>query len=153
MQSWKWLAGWQGMDVTWSFEPDAGGKKPDLLCQNEKSKFFVEIKTLATAGETAKATNTTAGILAACRSIFPLGMIFKPLSRPHLEEVVGILSQKTEYAISHKTDVEVDIDNVLKMYLVPDKLPKCTEMRRQWLDGQEEAGVMPKGSRGLHGPP
>ena len=135
------------------FESNAGDKKPDILYQNEKSRFFVEVKTLGTAVETAKATNTTTGILAACRPIFPVGMIFKPLSKPHLDEIAGILSQKSEHAISHRTGVEVDIKDVLKIYLVPDKLPKRVEMYKQWLDVQEKTGVVPNGSGGLHGPP
>ena len=135
------------------FESNAGNKKPDILYQNKKSRFFVEVKTLGTAVETAKATNTTTGILAACRPIFPVGMIFKSLSKPHLDEVADILSQKTEHAISHRTDVEVDIKDVLKIYLVPDKLPKRVEMYKQWLDMQEKTGVIPNGSGGLHGPP
>ena len=135
------------------FEASAGEKKPDILYQDEKSRFFVEVKTLGTAVKTAKATNTATGILAACRPIFPTGMIFKSLSKPHLDEIAGILSQKVKHAISHRIGVEVDIKDVLKIYLVPDKLPKRVKMYKEWLDMQENAGVMPKGGGGLHGPP
>ena len=48
-------------------EPEVGSKRPDMLCQNEKSRFYLEVKTLATASETAKAMKTTTGILNACR--------------------------------------------------------------------------------------
>ena len=133
-------------------EPEIGRKKPDLLVNDGKSKLFVEIKTLFTASETAKATNTIVGILAACRPISPTGIIFKPLSEPHMNEITGILEQEAKRAIMGKTDVEVAIDKVLKLYLVPDSLPERFKMFTEWHRKQEENGVMPRGSGGLCGP-
>ena len=134
------------------FEPHVGTKKPDLLCQNEKSRFFLEIKTLAVATESAQAETTMDAVRDACRPIFPIGEIYKPLSGPHLNEVTGILEQKARYAVSSKTAVEVDIKNALKIYLVPDELPDCIEVCKEWHRRQVEAGVMPQGSYGLSGP-
>ena len=45
------------------FEPKVGCKKPDLLCLSGDSKFLIEVKTLATAGETSKARRTSAGVM------------------------------------------------------------------------------------------
>ena len=133
-------------------EPRVGRKRPDLLVHDGKSRLFIEIKTLLTASETIRATNTTTGILAACRPIFPTGMIFKPLSEPHLKEVTGILEQETKRAIINKTDVMVDTDKVLKLYLVPDGLPERFKMLMEWHRKQKESGVMPSGSVRLYGP-
>ena len=133
-------------------EPEIGRKKPDLLVHGGKSRLFIEIKTLFTASETAKATKTAARIRDACRPIFPTGVIFKPLSEPHLNEITAILEQKARRAITDKTSVEVAIDNVLKLYLVPDGLPERFKMRMEWHRKQEENGIMPSGSGGLYGP-
>ena len=133
-------------------EPDVGRKRPDLLVHDGKSRLFMEIKTPLTASETTKATNTTMGILAACRLIFPTGMIFKPLSEPHLKEVAGILEQETKRAIINKMDVEAAMNKVLKLYLVPDGLPERFKTLMEWHRKQEENGVMPSGSGGLCGP-
>ena len=130
----------------------AGRKSPDLLIHDGKSRLFIEVKTLLTASETTKATNTTVGILAACRPIFPIGIIFKPLSEPHLKEVTGILEQEARRAIINKTDVMVDTDKVLKLYLVPDGLPERFKMLMEWHRKQKESGVMPSGSGRLYGP-
>ena len=133
-------------------EPGAGRKSPDLLIHDGKSRLFIEVKTLLTASETTKATNTTVGILVACRPIFPIGIIFKPLSEPHLKEVTGILEQEAKRAIINKTDVMVDTDKVLKLYLVPDGLPERFKMLMEWHRKQKESGVMPSGSGRLYGP-
>ena len=90
-------------------EPSIKGKKPDLFCENEDSTFYIEVKTLLTADETAKATRTTGGILMACKPILPSGIIIKPLSKPHLNEITSLLEQKIAYAISNKTDIEVNV--------------------------------------------
>ena len=134
------------------FEPHIGSKKPDLLCQNEKSRFFLEIKTLAIATETAKTEKTVDAVRDACRPMLPIGEIYKPLSGPHLNEVTDILEQKARYAVSSKTAVEVDMKNVLKIYLVPDELSNRIEMCKEWHRRQVEAGVMPQGTYGLSGP-
>lgn len=134
------------------FEPHVGSKKPDLLCQNGKSQFFLEVKTLSVAAETAKAQKTIYAILDACRPISPIGEIYKSLSGSHLNEVTGILRQRTGHAVSSQTAVEVDVKNVLKLYLVPNGLPNRIEMCKEWRHRQVEARVMPQGSYGLLGP-
>ena len=134
------------------FEPCVGSKKPDMLCHNEKSRFFLEVKTLAAATETAKADKTMDAIRNACRPIFPIGEIYKPLSEPHLNEVMDILEQKARHAVSRKIAVEVDLENILKIYLVPDKLSDHIEMCKKWHSKQVDEGVMPQGSYGLSGP-
>ena len=134
------------------FEPSVGDKKLDLLCQYKKLRFFVEVKTLFPGMESTRATNTTTGILTACRPIFPVGIIFKSLSKSHLEEVIDTLSQKVENALSNKIAVEVNIERVLRVYLVPNELPGRVDVCKKWIHKQEEAGVIPKGSHGLRGP-
>lgn len=134
------------------FEPCVGSKKPDMLCHNEKSRFFLEVKTLDVAPETEKADKTMDVIMDACRPIFPIGEIYKPLSGPHLNEVAGILKQKARHAVSSKNAVEVDLENTLKVCLVPDELPDRVEMCRKWHSRQVDEGVMPQGSYGLTGP-
>ncbi len=135
------------------FEPEVERKKkPDMLCRNDDMKFFVEVKTLGTAAETSKANMTIDGIRAACRPIFPLGAIFKPLSGPHLKEVADILARKTKHAIFNNIAVEVSLDKVLKVYIVPDELPDRDKVIREWRSQQEMAGVIPPGTGGLYGP-
>ena len=56
----------------------------------------------------------------ACRPVFPYGHIFKPLSEPHLEEVAATLAREAKHATSSMIGVEVNIDKVLNVYLVPD---------------------------------
>ena len=105
-------------------EPDVGRKRPDLLVHDGKSRLFMEIKTPLTA----------------CRLIFPTGMIFKPLSEPHLKEVAGILEQETKHAIINKMDVEAAMNKVLKLYLAPDGLPERFKTLMEWHRKQEETG-------------
>jgi len=133
-------------------EQKTGDKRPDFFCKNGKYEFFVEVKTLATADETKKANNTTRHIMLACRPIFPTGIMFKPLSDPHLEEVESILREKTKYVIDKKTDSEVDIPNVLKLYLVSDESPDRIKKYKRWYRKQESLGIIRKGNHGLLGP-
>jgi len=134
-------------------EQKTGNKKPDFFCKNKKSEFFVEVKTLATANETKKANKTSSHIISACRPIFPGGIMFKPLSDPHLEEIESILREKTKYVIDKKTDSEVDIPNVLKLYLISDESPERIKKYKRWYRKQEKLGIIRKGSHGLLGPP
>lgn len=133
-------------------EKEAGNKKPDFFCKKAKSEFFVEVKTLATADETKKANKTSSQIIAACRPIFPAGIMFKPLSEIHLKEVKLILREKTEHVVKKKTDTEVDIPNVLKLYLVSDDMPNRIAKYKKWYRKQEKLGIIRKGSHGLLGP-
>ncbi len=133
-------------------EQEAGYKKPDFFCKKNKFEFFVEVKTLATAEETKKANKTSRQIMTACRPLFPAGIMFKPLSDSHLQEAESILREKTEYVISKKTDAEVDIPNVLKLYLVSDDAPERIEKYRRWYRKQEELGIIRKGNHGFMGP-
>ena len=136
------------------FEPETGLKKrPDLRCQCGKSEFLVEVKTLGAAPETSRATQTGVDILAACRSINPVGAIFKTLSKPHSEEVAGILAREAGRAISGNIAVEVDLDKVLKLYLVPDALPGSRRIREEWRRRHERTGALPRSSGWLSGPP
>lgn len=134
-------------------EPDAGGKKPDMLCRCGNLEFLVEVKTLATATETWRSTKTLLDVLAACNPIYPVGAIFKTLSKPHLKEVVDHLERETARAIADKTGIEVHLDKVLKVYLVPDGLPDGAKMRAEWRRKQEEEGAVPRGGGGMLGPP
>ena len=134
------------------FEPKVGCKKPDLLCLSGDSRFLIEVKTLATADETSKARRTSAGIMDACRPVFPYGHIFKPLSEPHLEEVAATLAREAKHATSSMIGVEVNIDKVLNVYLVPDGLPGRIEMYDEWQRNQEKMGTIPRGLSGLSGP-
>lgn len=133
-------------------EQEIGDKKPDFFCKKEKSEFFVEVKTLATADETKKANKTSRQMISACRPIFPAGIMFKPLSDSHLEEAESILREKTEYVVRKKTEAEVDIPHVLKLYLLSDETPERTEKYRRWYRKQEDLGIIRKGSHGLLGP-
>ena len=62
------------------------------------------------------------------------------------------MEQETKRAIINKTDVMVDTDKVLKLYLVPDGLPERFKMLMEWHRKQKESGVMPSGSGRLYGP-
>ena len=134
-------------------EPEVGGKKPDLRCRCGDLEFLAEVKTLNTAPESWKATKTIAGVLNACGPISPAGIIFKTLSGPHLKEVTGILEREAGRAVSDRMPVEVDLDKVLKVYLVPNELPSSTGLRAEWLRKQKDAGVMQRGGGGMRGPP
>ena len=135
------------------FEPKVGCKKPDLLCVSDNSRFIIEVKTLATADETLKARRTSAGVMDACRPVFPYGHIFKSLSEPHLEEVTSTLAREAKRATSSMVGVKVNIDKVLNVYLVPDGLPRRVEMYGEWRRSQEKMGTIPRGLSGLSGPP
>ena len=137
---------------TVELEPEAGRKKPDMRCRYGDLEFLVEVKTLETAAESRKAIRTVAGILAACSSVHFAGVIFKALSEPHLEEVAGVVAREAGRAVLCKQAVEVHLDRVLKMYLVPNDMPDGTAMRAEWYRRQEDAGVVPRGSCGLYGP-
>ena len=132
-------------------EPEVGGKRPDMRCRCGDLEFLVEVKTLNTAPESWKATKTLTDVTAACRPIFPSGIIFKTLAEPHLKEVAGVLARETRRAISGMTAVEVGIAGVLKVYLVPNELSDPAKMRAEWHRRQEDAGVMPRGG-GMYGP-
>ena len=88
----------------------------------------------------------------ACRPVFPYGHIFKPLSEPHLEEIVTILTRESNRATSNMIDVKVKIDKVLNVYLVPNGLPRRIEMYDEWRRNQEKMGLIPRGLSGLSGP-
>lgn len=133
-------------------EPGVGNKRPDMRCRCGNLEFFVEVKTLNTAPESWKALKTLTDVLAACGSTSPSGIIFKTLAEPHLKEVVGVLEREAGRAVSGRVPVEVDLDSVLKMYLVPYGLPNSTGLRAEWLRRQDEAGVMLRGG-GMRGPP
>ena len=133
-------------------EPGVGNKKPDMRCRCGDLEFLVEVKTLNTAPESWRALKTLTDVTAACGSTSPSGIIFKTLAEPHLKEVVGVLKREAGRAVSSRMPVEVHLDRVLEMYLVPDGLPNSTELRAEWLRRQEEAGVMPRGG-GMRGPP
>lgn len=133
-------------------EPGVGNKKPDMRCRCGDLEFLVEVKTLNTAPESWRALKTLTDVTTACGPIFPVGIIFKTLAEPHLEEVVGILEREAGRAVSGKVPVEVHLDKVLKVYLVPNELHNRTGLRAEWLRMQEDTGVMPRGG-GMRGPP
>ena len=133
-------------------EQEAGDKKPDFFCKKGGSEFFVEVKTLATADETKKANKTSRQIIAACSPLFPAGIIFKPLSDPHLKDIESILREKTKHVIDKKTDFEVDIPNVLKLYLMSNETTERIEKYKKWYRKQEDLGILRKGNHGLLGP-
>ena len=133
-------------------EPKVGDKRPDMRCRCGDLEFLVEVKTLNTAPESWKAIKTLTDVTTACGSTSPVGIIFKMLAKPHLKEVTDFLALKTNRAASNRIPVEVHLDRVLKMYLVPDELPNRTELCAKWLRRQEDTGVMPRGG-GMLGPP
>ena len=135
------------------FEPDAGCKRPDLLCENERSRFFIEVKTITTSREAQKVIQTQKGILDICGHMFAVGKIFKPLSPSRLENVRDILSKKVVHATSNKEGVDVYIKGILKMHLISHEQQGYIEICKKWLLDQEEIGALPRGSRGLSGPP
>ena len=65
-------------------EPGTGGKQkgkvPDMLCDMGGSRIYVEVKTLETSDESARAIRTVSGIMTACRPICPWGYVIKSLS-------------------------------------------------------------------------
>lgn len=133
-------------------EPGVGVKRPDMRCRCGDLEFFVEVKTLNTAPESWKALKTLTDVTAACRPIFPVGIIFKTLAELHLKEVAGVLEWEAGRAVSGRVPVEVHLDKVLKVYLVPNELHNRTGLRAEWLRMQEDAGVMLRGG-GMRGPP
>ena len=135
------------------FEPAAGCKRPDLLCENEGSRFFIEVKTITTSREVQKVIQTQKGILDICGHMSAVGKIFKPLSPPRLENVRDILSKKVVHATSNKEGVDVYIKGILKMHLISHEQQGYIEIRKKWLLDKEEIGALPRGSRGLSGPP
>lgn len=135
------------------FEPEVGGKRPDLLCQSSGSEFFVEVKTLGTAPRDAQATQTLVDVLAACRPISPAGRIFRILPRRDLEKVADILKRKAYRAVSGNAPVEVCLPKVLKVYLVPDELPDRARMIDEWIREQERTWMMSRGGGWMYGPP
>lgn len=133
-------------------EPTIGKKQPDLLCKYGNYEFFIEVKTSSTAKETEKANKTSHEIISTCSPLFPAGIIFKPLSTPHLDEIKSILQERTAFVLKNKTAVEVDIPNVLKLYLVSDDDPDRIQKYRNWYKKQESSGIN-MGYGGLVGPP
>jgi len=134
-------------------EPVVGNKHPDLLCKiYDNIEFLIEVKTSKTAKETKKANKTAREIMSACNPIFPAGIIFKPLSTPHLKKVKSILQEKTKIALEKKADEEVNIPNVLKIYLVSEEDQNRIKKYKDWYDKQGSLGIIPKGSHGLLGP-
>ena len=137
---------------TIEFEPNAGSKKPDLLCQYGKLELFFEVKTLTTSKKTARAVRTKLGIYNACQSVYAVGRIHKSMSKQNLKKVVEGLSEKVKEAVSCRKGVEF-CNNDLKVYVVPQELPECVIMGRDWLRKKAASGEIPHGSRGLSGPP
>ena len=136
------------------FEPEAGFKRPDLLCQYGGSEFLVEVKMLETAPQIQESIKTTVTISAACSPMFPAGRIFRILSGRDLEKAAGALRQAADRTISNNVPQEVYIPKDLKVYLVPDGLPDRVRVVNEWRDEQKRAGVMPRGwSGGMYGPP
>ena len=133
-------------------EPKVGDKRPDMHCRCGDLEFLLEVKTLHTAPESWKALKTLTDVTVACGSTYTVGTIFKALAEPHLKEVTDFLAREANRAVSGRMPVEVHLDRVLKMYLVPNKLPNSTGLCAEWLRMQKEAGVMPRGI-GMLGPP
>ena len=141
---------WNGCHI--EFEPNVGGKKPDLFCQYGKTELFFEVKTLITSIKTENANQTELGIHNACNSVHCVGRICKTMSAQRLKKVTDELSKSAEDAISGKKGVAV-CNKYVKMYLVPRELPEWIEMCRDWLREKADNGEIPPNSRGLSGPP
>ena len=62
------------------------------------------------------------------------------------------LAQEAKHATSSMIGVEVNIDKVLNVYLVPDGLSGRIEMYDEWQSNQEKMGTIPRGISGLSGP-
>ena len=87
----------------------------------------------------------------ACKPISPWGHVIKPLSAPRLKEITNLLKQETARAISGKTDIVVQVDKVLNLYLVPDDLPERVKnghgMASQTRKGRHGAAWLPRAVR------
>ena len=57
------------------------------------------------------------------------------------------------HATSNKEGVDVYIKGILKMHLISHEQQGYIEIRKKWLLDKEEIGALPRGSRGLSGPP
>ena len=133
-----------------TIEPRRGNRNPDFFCEVGGFCFLAEVKTLRTASETEKASRTSERILAACSPMFPAGAIFKPLSKPHLEEIAHIVAEKAG-RVARQAPQEVDIRGVLKLYLVHPDDPDQIERYDKWCGEQDTLGIIP-GCNGLYGP-
>lgn len=136
-----------------AFSQEIGGKYPDIICKYNNTEFLFEVKTLRTANETEKAMKTSAGLIDACRPIFPGGMIYKVLAEPHLEEVKKLLDKETKSVIEHNQPKEVHIPKVLKFFLMPEKIQDRVKIFQDWANNQEFYNNTPLGFKGgLLGP-
>lgn len=134
-------------------EPEAGRKRPDLLCQYGGSEFFLEVKTLFTACKTRQAMETFMRITAACQPVQSVGRIFKILSGQDLEKAACILRKAAGMSIDHNVPIEVDMSKVLRVYLAPDRLAGRAERIEEWFGEQERMGVMQRTAGWMAGPP
>ena len=132
-------------------EPKLEAKRPDFFCKKNGYEFLVEVKTMRTAKETARANKTSWRIIAACSHIFPTGIILRPLSEPHLEEVERKLREAARQ-VTRRTSQEVDIRGVLKLYLVHPDDPDQIRKDNEWCCEQERLGLV-QNCGGLQGPP
>ena len=135
------------------FEPEVDDKRPDMLCRCGGSEFIVEVKTLGIAPRVRQATETLAGISAACMPMSPAGNIFRILAGRDMERATGILKRKAAQAASGNAPVEVHLHGDLIVYLVPDGLPGRIKAINDWVRGQEMSGMMPRGGGWMYGPP
>ena len=117
-------------------EPELGKKKPDFFCEKKGFGFLAEVKTLRTAEETKKADRTSQRIIAACSPIFPVGIILRPLSEPHLKEIERMLKEKAG-CVTRETPKEVDVRSVLKLYLVHPDDPDQVRRYGEWCREQQ----------------
>ena len=127
-----------------------GNKNPDFHCKKLDVAFLVEIKTLKMSRMLQRADRTLIRILRACLPASPTGIMFKPLSEPHLEAT----EQKLQNVVEHLTiesPQEVHIERVLKFYLVhPDDSDRIKK-QETWHREQVKLGILPSDSQ-LLGP-
>ena len=130
--------------------PERGNKQPDFFCEVDGFSFLVEVKTIRTASETEKASKTSELVHKACSPMFPIGVIFKPLSKPHLKEIECIIAEKAKH-VTRQAPQEVYIPYILKIYLVHPDDPDQVERCEKWRSEQTALGIFPRYD-GLYGP-
>ena len=130
--------------------PDVGSKKPDFFCERNGVEFFAEVKTLTRSEKAMEAEQTLAQVMAACRPFFPAGTIIRSLPPYELEDATCRLKEKAS-RVRIGSPQEVNIPDVLKVYLVHGDEPDRIRMYDKWYRAPENSDIQDNG--GLSGPP
>ena len=130
--------------------PEVGDKKPDFLCAKNGLEFLVEVKMLETSEASKESFQTMLRILKACSPIYPVGIIRRSLRGTELAAVERKLKTRASHVIVG-SPCEIDISNILKLYLVHPDDPKRIRCYDTWNHKQEEPMIQK--NSGLLGPP